>query len=82
MLKNKEIDAVVFDRPQLMYYLDQNPDKHMIISVAEYLMQGYGFAFPLNSPMIFPMNIELLKLKEDGSLKSISENYLGTTKEE
>lgn len=82
LLKNKEIDAVVFDRPQLMYYLDQNPDKHMIISVAEYLKQGYGFAFPLNSPMIFPMNIELLKLKEDGSLKSISENYLGTTKEE
>ena len=82
LLKNKEIDAVVFDRPQLMYYLKENPDKHMIISVAEYLKQGYGFAFPLNSPMVFPMNLELLKLKEDGSLKSISENYLGTTKEE
>ncbi len=81
LLKNKEIDAVVFDRPQLMYYLDQNPDKHMIISVAEYLKQGYGFAFPLNSQLVFPMNIQLLKLKEDGSLRSISENYLGTSKE-
>ena len=80
LLKNKEVDAVVFDRPQLMYYLEQNPDKHMIISVAEYLKQGYGFAFPLNSPMIFPINIQLLKLKEDGSLRSISEAYLGTAK--
>ena len=82
LLKNKEIDAVVFDRPQLMYFLDQNPDKHMIISVAEYLKQGYGFAFPLNSPMVFPMNIQLLKLKENGALRSISENYLGVAKEE
>ncbi len=80
MLKNKEVDAVVFDRPQLMYYLDQNPDKHMVISVAEYLKQGYGFAFRLNSPMVFPMNIQLLKIREDGTLKSISENYLGNAK--
>ena len=82
LLKNKEVDAVVFDRPQMMYYLEQNPDKHMIISVAEYLKQGYGFAFPLNSPMVFPLNIQLLKLKEDGSLKTISENYLGTPAQE
>ncbi|MGV8995014.1 MAG: transporter substrate-binding domain-containing protein [Flavobacterium sp.] len=82
LLKNKEVDAVVFDRPQMMYYLEQNPDKHMIISVAEYLKQGYGFAFPLNSQMVFPLNIQLLKLKEDGSLKTISENYLGTPAQE
>ncbi len=80
LLKSKEVDAVVFDRPQMMYYLEQNPDKHMVISVAEYLKQGYGFAFPLHSPLVFPLNIQLLKIKEDGELKSISENYLGTAK--
>ena len=78
LLKSKKVDAVVFDRPQMRYYLEQNPDKEMIISVAEYLKQGYGFAFPLNSPLVFPINIQLLKLKEDHSLKTISENYLGT----
>lgn len=80
LLKNRDVDAVVFDRPQLMYFLDRNPDKHMVISVAEYLRQGYGFAYRLNSPMVFPINIQLLKLKEDGSLKSISDKYLGKQK--
>ena len=80
LLKDKEVEAIVFDRPQLMYFLDQNPDKHMVISVAEYLRQGYGFAFRLNSPIVFPLNVQLLKLKEDGSLKSISDSYLGKQK--
>jgi polar amino acid transport system substrate-binding protein len=77
MLKNKEIQGIVFDKPQLKYFLESNPDKKLTIANVEYLKQGYGFAFPLNSDKVSHFNIELLKLKEYGVLRDITVNWLG-----
>lgn len=82
MLKNKEVNGIFFDKPQLKYFLEKNEDKEMTISVSEYLTQGYGFAFPLHSEKVSAFNIELLKLKEEGVLKSISTKWLGKEKVE
>lgn len=81
LLKSNDVDAVVFDRPQLKYDLEKNKDKDLTISVAEYLKQGYGFAFSLNSQQVSSFNIDLLKLKEDGVLKDISMKWLGNEKQ-
>lgn len=81
LLKSKDVQGVVFDRPQLEYFLQQNQDKELTISVAEYLKQGYGFPFPLHSDRVSEFNIELLKFKEDGVLRDIIDEWLGKAKQ-
>lgn len=77
LLKNNEVQGIVFDRPQLEYFLKENEDSELTISVAEYLKQGYGFAFSLNSKEVSDFNISLLKMKEEGVLKDVSSKWLG-----
>lgn len=75
-LKNKEVDAVVYDRPQLLYYLKNTRDESLQIAKAEYYKQGYGFAFPLNSSLVYQVNRALLELSEDQNIAEIITDYL------
>lgn len=79
-LHKKEVDAVVFDRPQLLYYLKTHHDKSLYISNAEYYKQGYGFAFPLNSKLVSPVNRSLLELAENQQIERVVDYYLGQNK--
>lgn len=76
LLKNKKVDAVVYDRPQLLYYLNKRHDVSLYIAKAEYYKQGYGFAFPLNSTLVFDVNRALLKHAEDQETERIIHYYL------
>lgn len=80
LLKDKKVAAVVFDRPQLQYFLEQHPDEQMTVSIAEYQKQGYGFAFSIVSDRVHDMNIELLQLRENGVLMEITSDWLGNLK--
>lgn len=80
LLKANEVEAVFFDRPQIEYFLEQNQDDYVTISDTQYLRQGYGFAFPLNSKLTSKLNIDLLKFKEEGDLKKIVNKWLGVGK--
>lgn len=80
MLKNREVAAVVYDRPQLRYYLKKNQSENLHLSKAEYYRQGYGFAFPQNSPLIHDVNRALLTLSEDQVTTRIIAFYLGAQK--
>ena len=75
-LENKEVEAVVFDRPQLLYYLKNNNAEKFYISKAEYSKQGYGFAFPFNSELIFSVNRTLLELAENQQTERIINYYI------
>jgi polar amino acid transport system substrate-binding protein len=75
-LENKAVEAVVFDRPQLLYYLKNNNAEKFYISKAEYSKQGYGFAFPINSELIFSVNRTLLELAENGQTERIINYYI------
>lgn len=75
-LENKEVDAVVFDRPQLLYFLKNHEKDNLYISKAEYYKQGYGFAFPANSPLILDVNRALLELAENQEIEEIIHNYI------
>ncbi|WP_027124393.1 transporter substrate-binding domain-containing protein [Gelidibacter mesophilus] len=75
-LKNKEVDAVVYDRPQLLFYMKNHKDEDLFIAKAEYFRQGYGFAFPTNSELIYPANRALLELAEDQEITKIVDYYL------
>ncbi len=75
-LKNKQVDAVVYDRPQLLYFLKDKDNENLYISKAEYYKQGYGFAFPINSTLIFKVNLNLLNLAENQETEKIINNYI------
>lgn len=75
-LKNNEVDAVVYDRPQLLYYLKNNKDEKLNITKAEYYKQGYGFAFPINSELVLGVNRTLLELTEELEIEEITHSYL------
>lgn len=72
----KEVDAVVYDRPQLLYYTKQNHPENLYIAKAEYFKQGYGFAFPVESDLIYEVNRALLELSEDQEIEKIINGYL------
>lgn len=82
LLKNRSVKAFVYDRPQLLYYLQEHQDNDLKVSKAEYMRQGYGFALPLDSKLIRPLDIDLLKLDETGRIKRILKEWLGDTDEE
>lgn len=79
-LKNREVDAMVYDRPQLLYYLKENKNTKLFIAKAEYYKQGYGFAFPQNSPLVYDVNRTLLELSEDQKIAEIVKEYLNIDK--
>lgn len=79
-LKNKEVDAVVFDRPQIQFFLEKNVDDGVIISDMQYEKQGYGLAYGPNFKLRSKINVDLLKFKEEGVLKDIVIKWLGVEK--
>ena len=77
LLNNKQVDAIVYDRPQLMYYINNHKEEDLEIATAEYYQQGYGFAFPKDSKLIYNVNRTLLELAENQELAEITAEYLG-----
>lgn len=78
LLKSKKADAVVYDRPQILFFLKQrHDDESVAVSTAEYIRQGYGFALPLNTTLLHSLNVTLLSLKESGSVERIADEWLG-----
>ncbi|TYB80400.1 transporter substrate-binding domain-containing protein [Bizionia saleffrena] len=77
-LENQEVEAVVYDRPQLLYFLKNNESDNETLSIskAEYYKQGYGFAFPLNSELVYSVNRTLLELAENQETEGIIHDYI------
>jgi len=69
LLRQEEVDAVVYDLPGLMYYVKLNSDLALVGK--GFSKNHYGFAFPEDSHLQEKINRTLLKLKEDGVYKEI-----------
>ncbi len=77
LLSNRTVSAVVFDRPQLLYLLQQHRDSQLAVSTAEYQHQNYAFAVPLSSELMSSLNVNLLQLQEIGRVDKIVSDWLG-----
>lgn len=82
-LEEGNVKAVVYDRPQLKYYLEKHPEKakELSIGLGEYLPQGYGFVTPLDSRWGKILSVYLLEMQEDGLIEDIVNHWLGGNKE-
>lgn len=73
-----EIDAVVGDAPVLEYYAHINPDLGLDVVGQIFQPEKYGFALRLDSPLTQQLTVELLGLKQDGTIDRINSNYFGS----
>lgn len=76
-LEAGEVKAVLFDRPQLLFYIKEHPDKDLSVSRASYMPQGYGFALPLATTHQHDLNVALVRLFEQGTTQKITTKWLG-----
>jgi polar amino acid transport system substrate-binding protein len=78
-LKAKKVDAVMFDRPEMLYFLQNHKDNDVSVSHIRYMRQGYGFAMPLNanSKELHQLDISLLKLQKSGKVNRVVTEWLG-----
>ncbi|MDT0293420.1 transporter substrate-binding domain-containing protein [Mesonia ostreae] len=77
LLDEKKVDAVIYDRPQLLYFQTNGLEEEIYIAKAEYYKQGYGVAFPLESKLVNEVNLGLLELAEKQEIVEIVDEYLG-----
>lgn len=77
LLNDGKVEAVVYDRPELEYYINNHKDEDLYLANAEYYKQGYGFAFPQNSTLVYQVNLKLLNLAENQEVRKIVNQFLG-----
>jgi ABC-type amino acid transport substrate-binding protein len=72
-----EVDAVVYDAPNLLYYaIGEGKDKVAVVGKI-FEPQDYGIAVPQGSPLREKINRAILNLIESGEFESIKRNWLG-----
>jgi len=73
-----QADALVYDSPVLRY-LDQTRGDDSVDVVGPLLQpQGYGMAFRPGNPLVEPLDLELLALRENGTTEELDGRYFGT----
>lgn len=76
-LDNGRISAIIGDAPVLEYYVKINPDRGLDVVGPIFEPDKYAFALEPNSPLRKPITVQLLGLKEDGTINQLKRDYFG-----
>jgi polar amino acid transport system substrate-binding protein len=76
-LREKQIDAFVYDRPLVAWIIRQNFPGSIELLDITFDPQNYAFALPNGSPYRKPLNIALLKATSDIWWDDVISRYLG-----
>lgn len=77
-LDTKVVDAVVFDSPVLLWYA-ANDGKGRVLTVGEpFRKEDYGILFPRDTTLRQKVNVELLKMREDGTYARIYNRWFAS----
>ena len=74
-LKTNKLDCVIIDNLPAESFVAKNPD--LMILEEEFTVEEYAIALKKNSALTEKINDALAKLKADGTLDQIIENYIG-----
>jgi ABC-type amino acid transport substrate-binding protein len=69
-------DGAIFGRPTLEYYLSQHLDVPLQLVDFRINEENLGFVLPHDSPLSVPLNLTIVKFREDGTLNSITDRWL------
>ncbi|MFM7676868.1 MAG: ion channel [Synechococcus sp.] len=76
-LEQGRVEAVVSDWPALFYHVNTQPSRDLVLSEEPFDEQLYALALPPGSPWRKPINLALLRAREDGVLAKLTTNYFG-----
>ncbi|CAH1447098.1 unnamed protein product [Lactuca virosa] len=72
--KNGGVDAIIDEIPYLKGFLAQYPSGYSMV-VSEVTTSGFGFVFPLGSPLVPELSRQISRLRENGSLAKLEKKY-------
>ncbi|MEP1588810.1 MAG: transporter substrate-binding domain-containing protein [Tateyamaria sp.] len=72
-----DLDAVVFDKPILDYYVTTRGQKTGRMLDPIFKPENYSIALPTDSSLLEPLNQTLLRLREDGTYDSLRAKWFG-----
>ena len=78
-LENKQLDAVVFDAPVLLYYAATEGRNKVQIVGPMLRKENYGILFPRGSALRKPVNEALLTLRENGIYDELYTKWFSAT---
>ncbi|WP_394843999.1 transporter substrate-binding domain-containing protein [Pendulispora brunnea] len=78
-LEKKQIKAVVYDAPVLLYHVKQTKNDQLKVVGRIFEKQNYGIALQQNSKYRKPINEALLKLRESGYMDELTTRWFGPT---
>ena len=78
-LENKQLDAVVFDSPVLLYYAATKGRNKVQIVGPMLRKENYGILFPRGSALRKPVNEALLTLRENGTYDALYTKWFSAT---
>jgi polar amino acid transport system substrate-binding protein len=79
LVTEERADGVVFDRPALEYFLFQNPEVDLRLADFTLSSENFGFVLPYDSPLTKPLDLTIVRLKEEGAIEVISNLWLKGT---
>jgi polar amino acid transport system substrate-binding protein len=74
-LNDKQVDAVVFDVPVLLYYAAREGKGRVQLVGTPFRKEDYGIVFPRNNPLRKQVNVALLALREDGTYQKLYDKW-------
>ena len=79
LLDEGAVDAVVFDSPPLLHYLQMHPDNSAVLVSGQVTTEDYAIAVPTNSPVLETVNRSLLTIEETGQRDRLYAKWFGVT---
>lgn len=79
-LMSDEVDALVGDAPVLEYFTHTHPEQPVRVVGNIFHPDKYGFGFALQSDLLRPVTLELLGLREQGSVRDLRVKYFGNAR--
>lgn len=76
-LDNGKIDAFVYDKPILSYYVNNHDYRNIVLLNDSFRNQYYGIGLPRGSTLRKDLNVELLKYIRSETWSGINFRYLG-----
>ena len=77
-LKNKNVDAVIIDKPVAAYYLTKEPKSGAMMVGETMDAESYGMAMKKNNKRLDKLNKVLAELKQNGEYDKLYKKWFGT----
>lgn len=76
-LNDKQVDAVVFDAPVLLYYANHGGKGRVSVVGTPFRKEDYGIVFQRGSAWRKPVDGALLAIREDGTYQQLHDKWFG-----